>query len=100
MLIEAENLWNSVRSFDIIPNMINERIRGTLEEAMGVLGMLKSLNEILKPELIIRDSDALEVLISDPKIYGNLVYLADKVCEFLKNLGFEEDDYCCQLGKM
>jgi len=47
-MIEAENLWNSVRSFDIIPNMINERIRGTLEEAMGVLGMLKSLNEILK----------------------------------------------------
>jgi hypothetical protein len=59
-MIEAENLWNSVRSFDIIPNMINERIRRTLEEAVEVLGMLKSLNEILKPELIIRDSDALE----------------------------------------
>jgi hypothetical protein len=99
MLIEAENLWNSVRSFDIIPNMINERIRGTLEEAMGVLGMLKSLNEILKPELIIRDSDALEVLMSNPKIYGNLVYLADKVREFLKNLGFEEDDFRCEVSR-
>jgi hypothetical protein len=99
MTENAETLWNSVRSFDVIPNMISERIRGTLEETMGVLGMLKSLNEILKPELIIRDSDALEVLISNPKIYENLVYLAERVREFLKDLGFEEDDFRCEISR-